>query len=834
MIPSSGTPLLIRQHRWRLARAHRYGGVVRLDVEGPPGSRTFLLPFDRAAVSNRPARFQRARPQAAFTRLAHLISGAGSHRSIESALDARIEILPHQLEPAMAILEKSRRVLVADEVGLGKTVQAALVIAELRRRTPDVRALVLAPAALCDQWTRELRDRFRIPLWPADRGTLRAAARCGRADNPWRRPGTWITSLDFLKQPHVFDGLPLMPWDLLVIDEAHEVAGDSIRHAACDELARRARRVLLLTATPHSGDELRFQRLTTLGALESAGADDALITFRRRRADVGLNSRRHVRWHLITPAAAERRVFDALCAFERAVLRASTPGSPAAVLLLAVFRKRALSTMAALSRSLERRLAWLDGPVPLDIADGPREATAAGRTGFVDAGQMPLQFETSDVLDGEELAALCGVSGLAPNAERSRLRTLLALARAAAGRSSKISRLAALLRRAGEPVVVFTEFRHSLEAIVGAAGQRPIAVLHGGQTTDTRRIELCRFLTGTAAILVATDVASQGLNLQAAARWVISFELPWNPARLEQRIGRVDRIGQHRTVHATLFVTRDEAESGVLLNLARRTMAVRRSLGGAAMADLVPPPCDAEGGHVLDLPADPSAGRADLLLCSERAVADAVLQSGRLVATASTPIVTSRRWTRVCRVMARDLLRRRSLANGRRLPYESGRPFCTYPARWPLSGAASPRSIAIVSVALISQSGFHLERRLLALGGEPDVLRARTPAFVGALRQIAATRLARRLGRVRQFCVRQAARSARIEQALADLLVTAIFPPEAQPGLFDRRATIRFDRGRRLAAEIRADAERRVQELDRSAALALATPAVEILLCPRQ
>src|SRR4029079_18183144 len=145
-------------------------------------------------------------------------------------------------------------------------------------------------------------------------------------------------------------------------------------------------------------------------------------------------------------------------------------------------------------------------------------------------------------------------------------------------------RLHALSARSREPFIVFTEFRDSLVLVAERlASSRPLCVLHGGLTGDEQEREISRFVDGRTSVLIATDVASQGLNLQRRARWVINLELPWNPARLEQRAGRADRIRQTRPVHVTLLVAGHRAESGVLASLARKIWSAQRALGSDAL-----------------------------------------------------------------------------------------------------------------------------------------------------------------------------------------------------------------------------------------------------------
>ena len=267
-IPTPGSLVWIRRRRWRVESARRDHSVVRLDVADRERRLTFLAPFDRPSVVAATQRPRRAHVREAAARLAGLMGRAPSARGLTTALDAAVNILPYQLEPALAVIAGTRRILVADEVGLGKTIQAAFAIAELRRRRASLRALVIVPRSLRDQWRQELNERFGLDAMVGDREGLESAGRTvGYGRNPWTSSGIWIISADYLKQPHVLDAIPPMAWDIVVIDEAHDACGDSARHEASDEMARRGRHVMLLTATPHVGDATRFQRLENLGRL---------------------------------------------------------------------------------------------------------------------------------------------------------------------------------------------------------------------------------------------------------------------------------------------------------------------------------------------------------------------------------------------------------------------------------------------------------------------------------------------------------------------------------------------------------------------------------------
>lgn len=804
-LPIAGDILWIRQRRWKVERAIRDRNLLRLDVASRNERLTFLAPFDRPAPVARVERPRRVRPQGALARLARLLSDTYGLRTVLSAIDADITILPHQLEPALAVASGARRILVADEVGLGKTIQAGLVIAEILRQSAP-RVLVIVPAALIDQWIAELGRRFRISCLSADRTGLETAAQAGsRNENPWSRSSVWVGSFDYVKQPHVFDSIPLRPWDLLVIDEAHDVAGESERHAACAELARRARHVLLLTATPHSGDEMRFTRLTDIGAL--TGVDDSLTVFRRTRAALRPAAGPHVRWHRVTPAEPEVQLFRALGAFEQAALRAAGTGRrEIALLLLSVFRKRALSTMGALATSLERRSQWLEGP---------------GRAHRLDWMQPRLLFEGSDTDQSDDIGAderesLTAEIGMDSRHERVWIRRLRTLADAARRSDSKVERLAALVERSREPLVVFTEFRHSLDVLRRRlADVRPLALLHGGLAPAERRQELERFLRGDASILLATDVAAQGLNLQYRTRWVVCLELPWNPARLEQRAGRVDRIGQSRPVHVTLLVGRHDAESGILARLTRRVLAARGRLGP----------------DVLPIGAPDDATLRGLVLGGVNLEGSTSPEG-----PAGAEVRLSRQWERPARIAARLLLARRQLRGRWRSPAGDAQcPAWTTAERWPALGIGRDHAaIALFSVPLVDRSGTVVERHLVAARIARAIgMNAHRREVIEAARTKAARSIAARAHRADRRLKAARDLGAARERAILEGLAAIRCPEEMQAGLFNRRALREFNAARREASALRSEAIALPANGDRLPVVTIGRPALELMFVPR-
>jgi superfamily II DNA or RNA helicase len=555
--PVPGELIWIRRRQWRVRSSHAGAGLTRLVVDGwaPSESRSFLIPSDRftreSVVRHRPVS-----PGRALAWLAACTARTHPAWTPGSVVASRSAIYAFQLEPALAMLAGRRRILIADDVGLGKTIQAALMIAETLERCTDARVLVIAPASLVAQWSGELHDRFGIDAQTADADTfVRLRAARAYLSNPWAGPGVWLASADYVKQPHVREAMPESRFDLVVIDEAHTVAGHSQRHATLDAIARAARHVILLTATPHDGDSIRFRRLASFGA--SGSSTDELTIFRRTRT----GSTRQVRQLDVRPGAGLTRVLAAIDSFEQ-VRRPEAPVDGLA-LICAVFRKRAVSSLAALTASLRRRLDVIN--------NAPASPAEDGWT------QPNLGFGGSDddVMSVDEWQAMNVATGLSRTRERSWLERLLNLAGRTlsgdANADAKLSRLTALLRRTDEAVVVFTEYRDSLLAIADAlAASRRAALLHGGLSGPEQRRALRLFLDGEADVLIATDVASQGLNLQHRTRWVIHFDLPWTPMRIEQRIGRIDRIGQSRIVHVTSIGIRHRAQAALRERVIRR------------------------------------------------------------------------------------------------------------------------------------------------------------------------------------------------------------------------------------------------------------------------
>jgi len=556
----------VRGARWRVVDVRAYDECQLVTLAGiaPPDvgvERRFLVPFDTVDLVDHRPRPRVVRP-ARWRRICRgLLASNRPPGTLQAALHSRIDLLAHQLEPALAIVRgMGSRALLADEVGLGKTIQAGLVCAELIARSAIERVLVLTPAGLRQQWTNELAERFSIAATSVDASELRRlAAALPVGQNPWSTQPIAIASIDYIKRPEVLPAAAACAWDLVIVDEAHGVGRDSERQAAVSAVASRAAYVLLLTATPHSGDRRAFMSLCGLGSLDA----DPLLIFRRSRSDVRFCGTRRVHTLFVRPSADEVRMHEGLAAYAAAVRAESGEMREGLLLGLSVLHKRALSSAWSLAQSIDRRLEAL-----AERADVPSET------------QMSLPLDPDGELVAEDQAPPwpSELRLADPDRERRLLSELAGRARAAAARETKVAVLGRLLRRATQSAVVFTEYRDTLLRISNAI-DLPFVVLHGGLTASERARSLAAFSSAPRMVLLATDAAGEGLNLQRHCRLVINLELPWNPMRLEQRIGRVDRIGQHRTVHAFHLVALGTGEPQILLRLKARIAAAQSDIG---------------------------------------------------------------------------------------------------------------------------------------------------------------------------------------------------------------------------------------------------------------
>lgn len=783
----------MRGARWRLDAVLTHEDCRELHLWGgnPPARRVLLWPFDRPIARDGRARVLSVRLWAWAAAVGAAIAEEVDPLTPRVAAGA-VRILPYQLAPALAMAGGAGRVLLADEVGLGKTIQTGWIVGDLLAREPGARILIAVPAGLRRQWSAELSEWFDVAAIVVDARWLRARVADIPADvGPWAAPGVYLGSLDFLKRADVAASLDAQVWDLLVVDEAHTATSPTERHAVLAAVAARARRVVTITATPYSGDTASFASIAGLGAV-TGGAPP--LMFRRSREDVGDLRRRRHRFAAVRISRAEARLQRLLERYSALVWRNAPTDVESARLAVTVLRKRALSSPAAAGRSLRRRLDLL-----------------LTRAHAVIPRQLSL-FDDDDEAGDEPPEAALAAPGLADaEAERRWLISLIEAADQAAEADSKERYLRRLIKRTDpESVVVFTEYRDTLLQL--AATLPPSLHLHGGLTAGERAAVQARF-NETGGLLLATDAAAEGLNLQRRCRVVVNFELPWNPARLEQRIGRVDRIGQERPVHAITLVARDTAEDLVIANLARRLARVVATLGerdrlGAFLTDARTARLVIAGTapEDADAPVDPQA-----VVTRELAVGDEARSAADRLAL-----------RRVAKVRSRGRLR-----------------------------GASDLSVSTLRAVPGLATGFVIAIRCAARTDEGEPVAARV-VLVHVSSNVArppSRRAARAMAVKATACLPDAhdafpetagwfTRAVEHHQQSIDRRVTrelamrdrAAAPAPVQPGLFDRRALRAAEDCSVAERAIAADHERRLSVLERARQLRLASTPIAVLI----
>lgn len=558
-----GDRVRVRSQAWRVDDVRMCDAceVVTLSGVGQANEgrqQRILTPFDRVESVSRFRRLRAVRAPTWRRRCRAALLDDEALGTLTALRRASIDLLPYQLEPVLAVLGgEGSRVLIADEVGLGKTIQAGLIVSELIARGAASRILVLCPAGLREQWQTELATRFHLPTALVDMARIRRTqAELPPGVNPWALEPMAIASLDYVKRAEVLLSVSSISWDIVIVDEAHHAASRSDRHAAVASLCAAASHVVLLTATPHNGSTEAFAALCGLGA-----HGDELLIFRRTRHELGIDRVRRVHQFSVRPNASERRMHALLSLFERTVAREQGRQHPEIALAFATLRKRACSSPFALEQSVRRRLLALRSPSEADAVQLPLPLDAAGE--FDDADAVP-PWTVPMLKDAER--------------ERALLTQLADAAMLAMPGETKLSALKRLLRRAREPVLIFTEYRDTLLHVRDQVAPDAF-VIHGGMSRDERRTALDRFSRG--GVLLATDAAGEGLNLHHACRIVVNLELPWNPIRLEQRIGRVDRLGQRRRVHVFHFIAHGTQEARVLERLDARVARASAEVGMA-------------------------------------------------------------------------------------------------------------------------------------------------------------------------------------------------------------------------------------------------------------
>ncbi len=682
-IPRVGMLARVRNRRGIVASVNPYDDgetgvlhLVQVDYKGhdAPHSERLLWELEPGRELLEPSRLPRIRESspmpaedfdallraARWTALTPYVDPDGDgpldRQPVSSPLHSGVRVEDYQLEPLRRALRMPRvNLLIADDVGLGKTVEAGLILKELLLRRRIRRVLVLAPAALRLQWRDELLDKFALPFEIVDRGRTENLRReLGIDANPWRSFSRIVASYHYLRQPDIQEqflaasrareGSPHLPWDLLIVDECHNLMPSPFGDDS--ELCQMLRRIapcfehrLFLSATPHNGHTRSFTGLLEILDPVRFSRTDEMTDVQRRRARqlVIRRLKRELNQQSASPRFCERRqptplllhrdpreaaLSTAFAAFRTAVRRAIAAGDAgerAGTFAIEILGKRLLSCPTAFADSWRRTR---DGYARAEqAADAATDADVA-------AAKRSVERETSDDRETEQrTGTAAGVVGAwlrnvanSVEGEMTAIDAALAdLGFVAEGppaveqdptADARLAALAELIERRlllpdrpgeapafrdDERLVVFTEYKTTLDYLArrlrehyDANGQTAPRVLTlfgaGGQdgmddAARERVREAFNDPDSAVRILVATDAASEGLNLHRSARYLLHYDCPWNPSRLEQRNGRLDRYGQARDVTVHHFLSDDDPDLTFLDYVIRKADEIREDLG---------------------------------------------------------------------------------------------------------------------------------------------------------------------------------------------------------------------------------------------------------------
>lgn len=530
-----------------------------------------------------------------------------------SSLASGIIPLPHQLHVLNRAMETNNiRYILADEVGLGKTIEAGMIIRELKSRGLVSRILVVCPTGLVTQWASEMQEKFHEKfqvILPSDYDTIR---RLTDNDDVYGQFDQVISPMDSIKpiEKHVgwseekvekyneerIYSIINSGWDLIIIDEAHRVAGSSgevARYKLGNLLAQASPYLLLLSATPHNGKTepfLRLIRLLDADAFPNAKsivreqvAPFLIRTEKREAIDNNGNLLFKNRiTHLVTISWDERNnlqreLYEMVSSYVAKTYNKALRNrkkNMCLIFLLIIMQRMVTSSTAAIRQSLERRLNVL-----------LEQRTCVGNLREEDLDELNIEDGVEDALEAISLDM---------ELEIEELKQIISLAKQAQfqNQDAKVEPLlneidAILSEDRTQKVIIFTEFvatQTYLQELLVNRGYT-VTILNGGMSIDERNAAMQEFKTST-SIFISTDAGGEGLNLQFA-NIIINYDLPWNPMKIEQRCGRVDRIGQQRDVHIYNFIVGETVENRVREVLEEKLSVILKEMGVDKYSDVL-------------------------------------------------------------------------------------------------------------------------------------------------------------------------------------------------------------------------------------------------------
>lgn len=532
---------------------------------------------------------------------------------------SKVDSLPHQIEAVYGYVLKLPRIrfLIADDPGAGKTIMAGLIVKELKLRHIIKRILIVAPGHLKDQWRRELSDRFEEKFVRIDREILDALY----GENVWMRKNQIITSIDFAKREEVISSISAAHFDLIIVDEAHKMSayryGDKTerteRYKLGEALSRITEHLLFLTATPHKGDPENFRLFLDLlepgffatneMLQESIRNKDNPLFIRRVIEDLKdfegkpLFLPRYVKtiqFNLGINSPKEKELYNELSEYVNTQYNVALTKDKKrnVAFALVILQRRLASSTYALHESLVRRKKRLE-----DLLEGVQEKKKPQESSF--------DFDTVDDMSEEDRwkeEEIWETLSVAENREEleKEIRTIDGLIERAKNiiqneEEIKLKELKKSLqelaqkypKKEDKKILIFTESRDTLEYLEKRIGDWVYLTntIHGGMKLEDR-VRAEGIFKNETQVLVATEAAGEGINLQFC-HLMLNYDIPWNPNRLEQRMGRIHRYGQQEEVYVFNLVAEDTREGMVVNKVFQKLEEIKEAMGNDKVFDVL-------------------------------------------------------------------------------------------------------------------------------------------------------------------------------------------------------------------------------------------------------
>ncbi|TGK10870.1 DEAD/DEAH box helicase [Leptospira stimsonii] len=503
--------------------------------------------------------------------------------------NSRTRLLPHQIESTYIVVNSLRpRFILADEVGLGKTIEAALVMKELIFRRGYKKVLIVAPSPLLVQWQQELKNKFNEDFEIVKRRNFHT-----EGDKNWKNFQHVITSVDFIKNPKYAEEILKTKWDIVIFDEAHRLRRDYHKitraYLFAEKISKKCECLLLLTATPFRGklEELyylmhlidpnilgpyhTFVNDYILGNKTDLKEKISKVLLRRRKVEVGGFTKRFAKTVRIELSPVEREFYEETTNYVRREYNLAMRTQNRAIgFVMIVFQKLLDSSVFALLSALTKRKFLLENR-------------------FHHIKQMESKLEEWDLDETEDVEEF--VSGLDESVQldlQSLKRELLSLNRLILlgkkikedKKSIKLKETILKLQKEGHPkFIIFTQFRTTQDFLASVLAEFQVTLFHGSLSADAKERAIVEFKTKT-EILICTEAGGEGRNLQFA-NVLFNYDLPWSPLKIEQRIGRIHRFGQKDNVFIFNFASKDTVAERILEVLTNKIRLFEESIGSS-------------------------------------------------------------------------------------------------------------------------------------------------------------------------------------------------------------------------------------------------------------